>query len=75
MNREKKSQLKPSKEDVEKPHAHCYVEGRVTPGHTAPVVDLHLEFAQTSLNEKLSRMVAQAELMHPDNETKDEAKD
>ena len=75
MNREKKNQLKPNKEDVEKPHAHCYVEGRVKPGHTAPVVDLHLEFAQTSLNEKLSRMVAQAELMHSDDEMKDEPKD
>ncbi len=72
MNREKKNQLKPNKEDAEKPQAHCYVEGRVAPGHTAPVVDLHLEFAQTSLNEKLTRMVAQAELMKPDDEQNEE---
>ena len=75
MNQEKKKQLNTTGDASEnQPETHCYVKGKVNPGHTAPVVDLHLEFADTSFNEKLKRLVAQAELANTDEETnKDKA--
>ena len=78
MNQEKKKQLNGNEDTSVNPseaqETHCYVKGKVNPGHTAPVVDLHLEFADTSFNEKLKRLVAQAELAHTDEETnKDKA--
>ena len=75
MNQEKKKQLNTGEDSSENQHeTHCYVKGKVNPGHTAPVVDLHLEFADTSFNEKLKRLVAQAELANTDEEAnKDKA--